>query len=86
VNDQLATSRGRLEREARRILDEAISLGTLPSVLECRKLQDELDSSRRLPGVPGWFYVLTRRRRQGNMGSAARSQIDALPSDLTTSG
>ncbi|HEV7642089.1 MAG TPA: S-4TM family putative pore-forming effector [Gaiellaceae bacterium] len=84
ANEELSRSRGRLERAADRVIDEARASATLPTVGRCRAIQDELYSSRRVAGVPGWLYRLTQRGRQTNMESAALALVASLPSALRT--
>jgi hypothetical protein len=52
------------------------------SVHDCRGLQHELYASRRVVGVPDWFYRLTRERRQRNMQDVAREQAQRVPAAL----
>jgi hypothetical protein len=51
-------------------------------VHECRGLQDEIYATRRVLGVPDWFYRLTRKRRQRNMQDVATEQVQRLPATL----
>lgn len=81
-NDALGRRRAVIGEEANRLYVRARDGGTVPSLQECRRLQDEIFASRRVMGVPGWFYRLTRARRQRNMEEVVREQVDRLPAAL----
>lgn len=82
ANAELARSRGRLQREADSLYVRARDTHQPPSVHDCRGLQDEIYATRRVPGVPDWFYRLTRERRQRNMQDVAREHAQRLPAVL----
>jgi hypothetical protein len=82
ANAALASSRGRLQLEADSLYERARDAGQPPSVHDCRGLQDEIYATRRVIGVPDWFYRLTRKRRQRNMQDVAREQVQRLPATL----
>jgi hypothetical protein len=82
ANAALAGSRGRLQLEADGLYERARDAGLPPSVHECRGLQDEIYATRRVLGVPDWFYRLTRERRQRNMQDVASEQVQRLPAAL----
>jgi hypothetical protein len=81
-NAALGRSRGRIAYEANRLYEKACDTQNAPTIQECRTLQDEIYSSRRVMGVPSWFYRLTRSRRQRNMEEVTREQVDNLPASL----
>jgi SMODS-associating 4TM effector domain len=85
ANDALGQSRARIAKEADRLYERARGGGDPPTEEECRKLQDEIYTSRRVMGVPGWFYRLTRDRRQRSMEEVVREQVDRLPAVLRPS-
>jgi hypothetical protein len=82
INTELSRRRGRLEHEVDALLTRAVTSGQAPAETEARRLQDEIYASRRLAGVPGWFYKLTRERRERNMREAAGEQLELLPDRL----
>jgi hypothetical protein len=51
-NETLGQSRERLSHEADRLYTDACRTGTAPSIHECRSLQDEIYTTRRIMGVP----------------------------------
>jgi len=75
ANDALDRSRARVAQEADALYARARDGGHAPTEEECRRLQDEIYTSRRVMGVPGWFYRLTPGRRQRNMEEVAREQV-----------
>jgi hypothetical protein len=81
-NEVLGYSRARLAHEADRLYAEARTTGTAPSIQDCRSLQDEIYTTRRIMGVPSWFYRLTRHRRQRNMDEVTQEQVSNLPASL----
>jgi hypothetical protein len=81
-NEVLGRSRTRLAHEADRLYAEACTTGTAPSIQDCRSLQDEIYTTRRIMGVPSWFYRLTRHRRQRNMEEVTQEQVSNLPASL----
>jgi hypothetical protein len=81
-NAELAESRGFLQRRADLLLESARTTAQAPAVADCRDLQDGVYCSRRLAGVPGWFYLLTRERRQRSMSEAAQENVAQLPQSL----
>lgn len=81
-NAALGRSRARLAREADRIYSDACATGKAPAIQECRGLQDAIYATRRVMGVPSWFYRSTRQRRQRNMDEITREQVHRLPASL----
>lgn len=81
-NDALGRRRAVIGAEANRLYVRARDGGAPPTPEECRRLQDEIFASRRVMGAPGWFYRLTRTRRQRNMEEVVREQVDRLPPAL----
>jgi SMODS-associating 4TM effector domain len=81
-NEILGRSRARLAHEADHLYAEARKTGTAPSIQDCRSLQDEIYTMRRIMGVPSWFYRLTRHRRQRNMIEVTQEQVSHLPASL----
>ncbi len=81
-NETLGESRERLAHEADRLYTDACATGTAPTIHECRSLQDEIYTTRRIMGVPNWFYRITRDRRQRNMDEVTREQVQGLPTSL----
>jgi hypothetical protein len=79
----LASEEYRVEKSVHALLDQIKQTGTTPSLSDCRRVQDEIVAMRLLPGVPNWWYRLTRARRERAMQAAAqgyaREILDALP-------
>jgi hypothetical protein len=82
ANAALARSRGQLQLETDSLYARARDAGQPPSMHDCRVLQNEIYATRRVIGVPDWFYRLTRERRQRNMQDVAREQAQRLPATL----
>lgn len=81
-NRSLGKSRGVLAERADALYNRARVGGAVPAVTEARDLQDGIFVSRTNMGVPGWFYSLTRERRQRNMEQVTLEQARALPVHL----
>ena len=81
-NARVASTKTRLEQRANFLLERACTTGTLPTVVECRELQDGIFATRLLPGVPSWMYEITRGERQLNMEDAVAQQVSQLPAGL----
>lgn len=79
LNADLSRRRGRIEHETDALIDRAAAQSQLPSVREVRQVQDAVFAARRVARVPGWFYKLTRDRRERNMREAAALLIARLP-------
>jgi len=82
ANETLGRRRASIAGEANRLYTRAREAGVPPSVHDCRRLQDEIFSSRRVMQVPEWFYRLTRERRQQNMAEVVHEQVEELPRAL----
>jgi hypothetical protein len=82
ANDAIGRRRVLIAEEADRLYTRARDSAVAPSEAECRRLQDEIYGTRRVMGIPDWFYRLTRRRRQRNMEEVAREQVERLPPSL----
>ncbi|MBS1891563.1 MAG: hypothetical protein JST59_09730 [Actinobacteria bacterium] len=86
ANAQVARSKRRLEQRADLLLEGARTSGTMPTIAECRELQDEIYATRLMPGVPSWMYAVTRGERQQNMEDVVRSQVATLPAMVRWDG
>lgn len=82
ANADVGHSKVRVEREASALYTRAKAVGQPPSTEDCRQLQDEIYATRRLPGVPNFFYRLTHAGRQQNMEDVAATQVQELPGGL----
>jgi hypothetical protein len=82
ANALVASTKARLERRADLLLERACASGTLPTLAECRELQDGIFITRLMPGVPSWMYAITRKERQRNMEDTVARQVAQLPATL----
>jgi len=80
-NSTLAASKLRLEENADALFASA-EAGIAPSLDACRRLQDEIFTTRRAVGIPTWFYERTRGGRQENMEDVATAMVARLPPSL----
>jgi hypothetical protein len=85
-NAEIAALKLRTERRGTELYVRARDAAIMPTIADCRQIQDEIFATRLLPGVPGPFYRFTRKGRQQNMEEIAAEQARALPSQVKVSG
>lgn len=80
-NHQLVSRKQQLEEQIDGLL-ERFRAGVDPARLaDCRAVQDRVVETRLLPGVPGWWYRLTREKRERAMLDAAEGYMRDLGID-----